>query len=338
MRGDEYRATPTEKHVMTDQIAERYKRFARVEARNNSPLYEKLANHVSESAEALGFLGLLPRERQQPNLLFAAARLVAGTPTSTRDFDTALRENADAIAEVMLTRTTQTNEPGRCATLLPALAQIEGPLALIEVGASAGLCLLPDAYGYDWGRQRLTPPETDRKTAPVFYCEASDTTPLPTDYPQVVWRAGLDLYPLDLTSDEDTAWLELLVWPEHEERRRNLRAAIRLARLNPPRVERGDLKRDLPGLIEQAPSDATVVVFHTAVLSYVPDQMDRDDFARTMIESGTTWLCNEAPPIFPQFAEKAGPIDEGMFLLAANGRPIAWTGPHGQSVRWIEGR
>src|SRR5258708_548002 len=187
MRGDEYRATPTEKHVMTDQIAEHYKRFARIEAKNNSPLYEKLANHVSESAEALGFLGRLPRERQQPNLLFAAARLVAGTPTLTRDFDTALRENADAIAEVRLTRTTQTNEPGHCATLLPALAQIEGPLALIEVGASAGLCLLPDAYSYDWGRQRLTPPEMARKTPPVFYYAPPATPPLPTDYPHALF-------------------------------------------------------------------------------------------------------------------------------------------------------
>src|SRR5260370_37467954 len=105
-----------------------------------------------------------------------------------RDFDRAFRENADAIAEVMLTRTTQTNEPGRCATLLPALAQIEGPLALIEVGASAGLCLLPDAYGYDWRRQRLTPPEMDRKTEPVFYCGACDTTTLPSDYALVVCR------------------------------------------------------------------------------------------------------------------------------------------------------
>ena len=54
----------------------------------------------------------------------------------------------------MLSRATQTNEAGRCATLLPSLAAISAaedkPLALIEVGASAGLALFPDRYGYEY--------------------------------------------------------------------------------------------------------------------------------------------------------------------------------------------
>jgi hypothetical protein len=55
----------------------------------------------------------------------------------------------------MRVRSTQTNEPGRTASILPVLAQIdaaEGPLALIEVGASAGLCLYPDRYSYRFAR------------------------------------------------------------------------------------------------------------------------------------------------------------------------------------------
>ncbi len=321
---------------MTDRIAERYARFARVEARGRSPLYETLAKHVASSPDALSFLDRFPRDRQQPNLLFAATRLVAGTPASTREFDRSLRDNADAIAEIMLSRTTQTNEPGRCAALLPALTQIDGPLALIEVGASAGLCLLPDAYGYDWGRQQLAPPRWAGAIAPVFSCAASDATPLPSCHPRIVWRAGIDLNPLDVSDDADVAWLEHLVWPEHQARLAGLRAAIALSRQNPPRVETGDLKRDLPELIAQAPSDATLVVFHTAVLSYVANQTDRDDFADMMIKAGVVWLSNEAPHIFPQYAENVAPVDVGMFLLTKNGRPIAWTAPHGQTVHWIE--
>ncbi|OHV71844.1 DUF2332 domain-containing protein [Ensifer sp. LCM 4579] len=320
---------------MIERIADRYRRFAQVEAQGQSPLYEMLALHVAQAPEALRFLMRLPRERQQPNLLFAAMRLAAGKPASPCDFDQALREHADAIAEIMLSRTTQTNEPGRCASLLPALAQIDGPLALIEVGASAGLCLLFDAYGYDWDRQRLAAPGCSGAIAPVFNCEASDATPLPLRHPEIVWRAGLDLNPLNVFDNADVAWLEHLVWPEHESRLARLRAAISLAKRNPPRIERGDLRRDLPDLIAEAPAKATVVVFHTAVLSYIPSRADRNDFATMMNRAGVVWLSNEAPHIFPQFAASAGPARNGMFLLAANGSPIAWTGPHGQSVRWI---
>lgn len=320
---------------MTDVISERYLRFADVEAKGVSPLYEALARHVASSPCALAFLRRLPMERRQPNLLFAAMRLVAGGPAAPPDFDAALRDDAEAIEHVMRTRTTQTNEPGRCAALLPALAGIEGPVALIEVGASAGLCLSPDAYGYDWGRRTLPAPRESGARAPVFSCRACAATPLPTAHPQVVWRAGLDLNPLDVSDEADVAWLEHLVWPEHEDRLRNLRKAVSLARRNPPRVEAGDLTRDLAGLIAEAPSDAATVVFHTAVLSYVPEQADRDDFAEMMARSGVVWLSNEAPGVFPDIARRAGPARDGMFLLAKNGEPVAWTGPHGQAVRWI---
>lgn len=319
-----------------DAIIERYQRFARTEAAGRSAIYETFASHVAESPEALAFLDRLPLYRQQPNLFFAALRLVAGTPSSVAEFDEAMSEHAKAIAEVMLTRTTQTNEPGRCAALLPSLTQIEGPLALIEVGASAGLCLLPDAYGYDWGYQRLDPPARFDATAPVFICQASENTPLPARHPEIVWRVGLDLNPLDISNGEDVAWLEHLVWPEHHERLERLRRAVQIAQIERPRVLAGDLRKDLPELIAAAPCDATVVVFHTAVLNYIADQNDRDAFAASMIgDARVVWLSNEGPRIFPQFKAAAGPVRENMFLLAVDGQAVAWTGPHGQEIHWI---
>ena len=100
----------------------------------------------------------------------------------------------------MLARRTQTNEPGRLATLLPAFAQLPEPLALVEVGASAGLCLFPDRYGYRY--------ETEAGTVaigaqPKFPCRVTGPAPLPTAPPRVAWRAGLDLHPLDVTSAAD---------------------------------------------------------------------------------------------------------------------------------------
>lgn len=319
-----------------DALAERYHRFAMTEAAGRSALYELLALHVAESPRTLAFLGQLPHDRQQPNLLFAALRLIAGTPDSTAAFDDALDRHADEIVGVMLSRTTQTNEPGRCAVLLPSLARIEGPLALIEVGASAGLCLLPDTYGYDWQRKSLEAPARFGDVAPVFRCGASENTPLPKRHPEVVWRAGLDLNPLDVGNDADVEWLEALVWPEHSQRLDNLRKAMRIARAECPRVFRGDLRRELPELIAEAPRDATVVVFHTAVLSYVTDQGTRDAFAAGMInDTRVTWISNEGLRTFPRIGAAAGSVHEDMFLLAVNGKPMAWTGPHGQEIHWI---
>jgi hypothetical protein len=319
-----------------DEIAQRYRDFAAGEAAGRSTLYETLARHVAASPGALAFLRHLPAERQQPNLLFAALRLVAGTPASVAAFDYAICDQAGTIANLMLTHVTQTNEPGRCAALLPVLARIKGPLALIEVGASAGLCLLPDAYGYDWSGHRLEPPAGDGPAAPVFTCDASNDTPLPDQHPEIVWRIGLDLNPLDVSNDEDVAWLEALVWPEHQDRLARLRAAIAVAKARRPLIVAGDLRHDLPGLIAEAPRGATLVVFHTAVLTYLADHRDRDAFAATMIrEQGIVWISNEGPRVFPGLAPAAPPPRKGMFLLSVNGLPQAWTEPHGGAMHWI---
>ena len=143
---------------MPEQTARAYRRFAALEARGRSPLYERLAEGVAQDGEVIAFLLTLPKPKRQPNLLFAAVRYRLGTPTDWADFRYRLLAEPDAVREVMLARSTQTNEPARCATLLPVLATLPQPLALIEVGASAGLCLLPDLYGYDYGSSRLPPP------------------------------------------------------------------------------------------------------------------------------------------------------------------------------------
>jgi hypothetical protein len=317
-------------------LAERYARFAEVEARGSSPIYETLALAVSRSVELLEFVAALPQERRQPNLFLAAVRKVAGVARDGDHLIELVRRHGSAIGDVMLARTTQTNEPARCAVLLPALARLPQPLALIEVGASAGLCLLPDRYGYDYGRTRvLSPAQADGRTV-VFSCEASDTTPLPTELPSIAWRRGVDLAPLDLHLQEDMEWLEILVWPDQEERARRLRWAIAVARADPPIVVKGDLLEDLPALAASAPRHATLVIFHTAALGYVARQADRERFVTMVRDLGAVWLSNEPPRVFPAIAAQAPPAPmAGLFLLAQDGKPLAWTGPHGQSIHWI---
>jgi hypothetical protein len=317
-------------------IARRYERFAHAEARGSSPIYERLALAVAGSSALLDFLQALPPERRQPNLFLAAVRYVSGVPRDGSELKDIVRAQATCIREVMLSRTTQTNEPARCAVLLPVLASLRQPLALLEIGASAGLCLLPDRYGYDYGAHRVEPASSGLAGSPIFACTASQATPLPVAPPTIGWRCGLDLNPLGINSPADMAWLETLVWPGQEHRARSLRAAIDIARADPPEVRRGDLLTDLPAIAALAPRELQLVVYHTAVLGYVPSQSDRDAFARAVARTGAVWISNEAPSVFPELAQAApSPPGPGHFLLAVDGKPVAWTGPHGQSIQWL---
>jgi hypothetical protein len=315
-----------------EAVSARYLRFAEEEAHGRSAVYEKLARGVAGDRETIEFLLTLPDGKRQPNLLFAALRRRFGTPPDWTGFRRTLLANRDAVRSVMLTRATQTNEPARCATLLPVLAGLPPPLALIEVGASAGLCLLPDLYAYDYGRGQIHPP-SPHAGPPVFACTASAATPLPTALPHVVWRAGLDLNPLDAADPAQAAWLETLVWPEQTGRLANLRAALAIAAEVRPRVAKGNLLgHDLERLCGEAPKDATVVVFHTAVLAYVADRADRDAFARRVQSLCPYWISNESPRVFSGNAPGGAP---GRFLMAVNGSPVAWTDPHGAALEWI---
>ena len=320
--------------AVSEQLAAQFRRFAEVEAHGRSPLYEAFAVGVAADAFTLEFLAALPDEKRQPNLLFAALRHVCDTPRDWPEFRSLLREQASTVRATMLTHRTQTNEAGRCATLLPVLARLPQPLALLEVGASAGLCLLPDRYGYDYGHRQLTPASPD---APVFPCRANPATPLPRAQPRVAWRRGLDLHPVDVADATHCAWLETLVWPEQSDRLCRLRGALAVARRDPPHVAQGDLLTDLQACAQQAPRDATLVVFHSAVLAYVTDAASRDAFARAVRELGAVWVSNEVPGVFPSIRERlALPGPRGAFMLAVDGVPVAWTDPHGGWIDWID--
>ena len=307
-----------------------YLRFAEDELHGRSALYESFTRGVAGDSAILTFLNTLPRAKRQPNLLLAAARHLCGLAGDWKRFRHSILDNQPALRALMLVRSTQTNEPGRCAVLLPVLALLPQPLALLEVGASAGLCLLPDRYGYDYGGHCLG------AEAPVFRCAANTATPLPASLPEITWRAGLDLEPIDVRNSDQTAWLETLVWPEQTERLARLHAAIAIAAAEPPRIVSGDLRTDLARLAAEAPPHATLVIFHTAVLAYVADRSDREAFAHAAMQLGKIWISNEHPQTFPAIAATAtAPAPRGRFLLALNGHPVAWTDPHGAGMDWI---
>jgi hypothetical protein len=321
---------------MSPTLAERYRTFARDEAAGRSPLYEAFSLGVAADAELQSLLAELPAAKQQPNLLLGAVKVAFGVQPDWPSFRSTALQRWSEIRSLMLARSTQTNEPARCATLLPVLMQLPQPLALLEVGASAGLCLLPDRYAYDFDGHRLTP--ANATAPPRFACHVDGAVPLPRHLPQSVWRAGLDLDPIDVRDNDQCAWLEALVWPDQEQRLRHLRAAFALARHDPPRLLRGNLLHDVAKLAAEAPRDATLVIFHTAVLGYVAEQAQRDAFARSLSDLDCVWISNEGPGVFPaiaaQLPERA---PRGKFLLAVDGRPVAFSDPHGAALSWIAG-
>src|SRR5437016_1715579 len=231
-------------------VAGTYRFFGRLEARGRSAVYETLAESVADDTALLTFIASLPPKKRQPNLLFAAARYLLGAPPDIGSLRELASQSRAELTQVILARRTQTNEPARCAVLLPVLAQLPQPLALIEAGASAGLNLLADRYSYDYAGHRLPGLDPD---APVLRCEPRGPVPLPARIPAISWRAGLDLNPLDVTREDDARWLACLVWPGEGDRAQRLEAAIASARRDPPAVHRGDMLTDLPSLAAQAP-------------------------------------------------------------------------------------
>ncbi|MDG4808521.1 DUF2332 domain-containing protein [Micromonospora sp. WMMD1120] len=307
--------------------AEAYVEFASREAHGVSPAYERLSLAVSRDDELLALLDRLPPGKRQPNLLFGVVRWLGGPVDDPAAFHDYAVSHWPAVEAELLTRATQTNEAGRCALLLPVLAALPQPLALLEVGASAGLCLYPDRYAYRYGEHGVGSGE------PVLECAADGLTP-PTRVPDVVWRAGLDLNPLDVTDGGDVSWLDALIWPEQEHRRDRLRAAVAVAAADPPLLVRGDLVDDLPALAARAPAGATLVVFHTSVLYQVPPPR-REAFARLVRELPGHWVAIEGPDVLRYDGLPTPPSDALHNVLALDGRPLAWTRGHGQAMTWF---
>jgi hypothetical protein len=250
--------------------ADKYRWFASAEARGESPCYQERPAGVAADRDLTALIDELPEPKRQPNLVFATARYIGIAPGGFATFRAELLTSWPEVREIVLPRRTQTNEQARSAVMMPLLAALPQPLALLEVGASAGLCLYPDKFSYQYGNLARIDPPTGPGAA-LLSCAIDGPVPVPVPVapPKVVWRAGIDLNPLDVADAQDMRWLETLIWPEQDDRWQRLAAAIGAARSDPPYLMTGDLNDTVENLAGQAPADATVVVFHSSVLFYL---------------------------------------------------------------------
>lgn len=270
-----------------ERLATSFRRWSEIEAISNlSPLYGLLGHAVASSPELLALANEALPGQPPPNVLFAAVHSLLATmpgeplaayyatlggtaPASTEAiglFSAFCMAHRERLLPIVRTRLVQTNEVRRSALLMPAFAEVSGlsgkPLALIEIGPSAGLNLLFDRYRYQYGRF-----EVGDETSPVLLsCEPRGPTP-DVSIPEVTSRVGIDINPLDVSNADDVAWLRALLWPEHTDRLALLNAAIEVAREYPPDLIKGDLFELLGGpRIPSLPDASTVCFFATFVL------------------------------------------------------------------------
>jgi hypothetical protein len=323
-------------HRLVD-TRDRYLAFATFEASGSSPVYEALAAAVAQSTVLLELLDALPSKKRQPNLLLAAARLVGAPLDDSHGFVDFAVSRWTEVSAIIRERSTQTNEAARTATFLPLLAAIEGPIALIEVGCSAGLCLYPDKYSISYDGE----PPLANGSPVLIEVATSGPVPLPTRLPEVVARIGVDLNPIDISSAEDRTWLEALIWPEHRQRVQRLRAAATIVADEPPTLIAGDLVDTIDDALSLVPAGAVPVVYHSAVLNYLKPAERRTFADRLRRHPQVIWLANEGPGVVDSITTEAEPPDgarsKAYFILShGTTKALAISDPHGTWLRWTD--
>lgn len=316
-------------------VAERYGRFARDEAPGRSALYADWAAGVAGDRVAQSTLARIPATSRQPPLVFAVTRMLGAPESAFPEWARWLAAHSDEVVAEASARRLQTNEPQRCAALIPALATVPGPIALLEVGASAGLCLYPDRYSYRFGGGiDLDPPGGEAGV--VLECEVAGSPPL--RLPDIVWRAGVDLDPLDAADPDDRRFLTALVWPGEAGRAERIQSALDIVAADPPLLVAGDASE--PGVIEdlaaRAPADATLVVTTPGVLPHIPRD-GRERLLAALDRLDAVWITIDPPGLHDAWHRPVDPATWGGFVLARDGVPLAAVDPLGAFVEWRAG-
>lgn len=334
----------------TTDVAGRYERFARLEAKHHSDVYQDWAMAVSSDEQVCALLDLLPPDKRQPNLVFACARLHGAAPGPYASLRETLLGRWEAVRAEILTRSTQTNEPARLGILLPAFAQVArtagAPLTLIELGASAGLCLTPDRWSYRWtDRDGHTVSELTTPGA-IGTLSVSQRGPmawtLPASLPPIAARIGLDLHPLDPADADTRRWLRTLVWPGQPEREQRLDAALDAAAERPIPVRQGDVTEPgtIDALLAEVPRDTVPVIFHTAVLAYLSAENRQrfvDDMSARVARGRCHWVSYEghtAPDTLSAAAREhwGERLRRGAFTVCLDAEPVWQADGH---ARWV---
>ncbi|UVI30059.1 DUF2332 domain-containing protein [Paenibacillus spongiae] len=272
-----------------DGLSNRFRSFAIHECRGSSRLYEYLAMRIADDDEMLELAAHAKEGQPVPNLFFGAVHYLLqqgtehelmtyyetltdrpgeiGEPTYAA-FQSFCRLHNDRMIAILKERYVQTNEVRRCAYLYPSFCfiyeKVRRPLALLEIGTSAGLQLLWDRFSYRYNSGELL---GDPSAAVEIHAElrGDRMPPFMKNSPPVSFRCGIDLHVNDLTSHDDYLWLKSLIWPEHRDRAALFEQAALFFQEHPAALIEGDGSASLASIAAQIPANSALCVFHTHV-------------------------------------------------------------------------
>jgi hypothetical protein len=209
------------------------------------------------------------------------------------------------------------------------------PLALLELGASAGLNLNMDRFALDLGGVAVGDPASAVIVRPHWQ------GPPPPDAPiRVVARAGADIAPLDAADPAVAERLLAFIWAEQPERLARTEAAIAIARRHPPPLVRADAADWLDSALVPAAGVATIV-YHSIAFQYFPPAVQARITARlaavgaaATADRPLAWLRLEmddpANPALPAIRltlwRGQGAHDHLLGHAHAHGRFVQWAG------------
>lgn len=350
-------------------LRRRFEHFSTT-ASPRAPLYAALSVVVAGDPTLYRQLLHAPATQRLPVLLFACVHelllehpdhaLAQWYPNLTPDhrspadralaatFTGFVHAHADRLAHLLATRTTQTNEVGRCGSLLPALGLLAdevGALALLDVGASGGLNLLLDRYHYDYRARDGTSRTVGGPSTVQITVATTGDVPVPETMPTIAVRCGVDRRPIDVTHEDEAHWLEACVWPDQADRFHRLVAAIEIARSSPPEILAGDAVESLAPAVERISRTAHPVVTNSWVLNYLTSDQ-RSAYLSTLERLGAerdlSWVYAEAPLHIPELPSGPDPKGAERTVLSMvrwrNGERLvdhlATVHPHGFWMQW----
>lgn len=309
-----------------------------------SPSYAAWARSVDDDVVAL--LDEVPESKRQPELLFAVARRLGADPADPGSLRVLVQEARLALVTALASATVQANDPRRLAPVVPLFAalavRVGRPLGLVDAGAAAGLCSIPDRVTLD----HRSPAGVVRVHTPAvgptvhLTADVSGAVPAPAARPIVIGaRIALDPNPIDLAEPGGFDRLVEAVPPEATGRTALMREAARATLAAPPVRMRGVLPGDLDRALDALPDHVVPVVLTTGTLVYVPGA-ERQRFVDRVRDRGVHWIALERTGILTAVAatlpEDVDPGDPDSFATASlDGTAFAVSDPFGVRVRWL---